>query len=74
MQPFVVPVQPCGAIVEAPDRVDRARSYGLGVGFRIGQDLRLGFNFDKERRLSVLEDRQYNGMKYGASITYGTER
>lgn len=62
------------AIVAAPDRVDRMRSYGLGVGFRMGQDLRLGFNFDKERRLSILEDRQYNGMKYGASITYGIER
>jgi hypothetical protein len=59
------------AIVTAPDRTDRVRSYGLGMGIHMGQDLRLGFNLDKERRTSVLTDRQYEGLKYGTSITYG---
>lgn len=60
-----------GAIVTAPDRTDRVRSWGGGVGIHMGQDLRLGFNLDKERRTSVLTDRQYEGLKYGSSITYG---
>jgi hypothetical protein len=60
-----------GAIVIASGRTDRVRSYGLGVGIHMGQDLRLGFNVDKERRTSVLADREYDGLKYGSSITYG---
>lgn len=60
-----------GAIVTAPDRTDRVRSWGGGVGIHMGQDLRLGFNLDKERRKSVLTDRQYEGLKYGTSVTYG---
>ena len=59
-----------GATVTAPDRTDRVRSYGAGVGFRLGQELRLGFNLDRERRTSALADRQYEGLKYGTSVTY----
>jgi hypothetical protein len=60
-----------GANVEAPDRTDRVKTYGGGVGYRLGQSLRLGFNVDKERRTSVVADREYRGLKYGTSITYG---
>ena len=60
-----------GAFVAAPDRTDRLRAHGGGLGFHLGQDLRLGFNIDKERRTSVLTDRQYDGLKYGTSLTYG---
>jgi hypothetical protein len=59
------------ALVTTPDRTDRVRSYGVGFGFHLGQELRLGFNVDKERRTSVLPDRQFEGLKYGSSITYG---
>ena len=59
------------AIVIAPDRTDRVKSYGGGVGIHMGQTLRLGFSIDKERRTSVLPGRQYEGLKYGSSITYG---
>jgi len=59
------------AVVIAPNRTDRVRSYGGGLGIHMGQTLRVGFNVDKERRSSVLADRQYNGLKYGSSITYG---
>ena len=45
--------------------------HGVGVGFRLGKELRLGFNIDKERRTSVLPDREYSGLKYGMSLTYG---
>jgi len=60
-----------GAPVAMPDRTDHLRAQGGGVGFRLGQDLRLGFNIDKERRTSVLTHRQYHGLKYGTSLTYG---
>ena len=60
-----------GTTVAAPDRTDRIRNYGGGVGVRMGEELRLGFNIDNERRTSVLEDREYKGLRYGVSITYG---
>jgi hypothetical protein len=60
-----------GASVASPDRTDRVRSYGAGAGFRLSEDLRLGFDIDRDRRTSVLPDREYSGLKYGASLTYG---
>ncbi len=60
-----------GASVSAPDRTDRVRSYGGGVGYRMGRVFRLGFNIDQERRTSVVPDRQYEGLRSGTSITYG---
>ena len=51
--------------------MDHVRLYGLGFGTHLGRDLRLGFNIDKERRTSVLTDREYEGLRYGLSLTYG---
>ncbi len=60
-----------GVDVTAPDRIDHVRLYGLGFGTHLGRDLRLGFNVDKERRTSVLTEREYKGLRYGSSLTYG---
>ena len=60
-----------GAVVAAPDRIDHVRLYGLGFGTHLGRDLRLGLNIDKERRTSVLTEREYKGLRYGLSLTYG---
>jgi hypothetical protein len=60
-----------GALVTDRFRTDRIRTYGFGVGVHLGQELRLGFNVDRERRTSVLADRQYKGLRYGSSLTYG---
>ena len=60
-----------GAIIPVPDRVDYVRSYGGGLGYHLGNDLRIGINVDQQRRRSELEIRQYNDLKYGTSITYG---
>lgn len=60
-----------GAVVAAPDRMDHVRLYGGGVGTHVGRDLRLGFNIDKVRRTSVLTEREYEGLRYGLSLTYG---
>jgi hypothetical protein len=53
------------------DRVDRVRTLGVGVGYHLGKDLRLGFNLDHSRRVSELERRRYSGLKFGTAVTYG---
>jgi hypothetical protein len=53
------------------NRVDRFRTYGAGVGYHIGRNLRVGFNVDRQARTSELADRAYDGLRYGASLTYG---
>jgi hypothetical protein len=60
-----------GASVPAPDRTDRITSYGGGVGYRMGRDVRIGFNIDKQRRQSAVDTRQYDGLRYGFAVTYG---
>jgi hypothetical protein len=60
-----------GADVAVTDRVDHQRNYGGGVGYRLGRDLRLGFNVDRLRRESELPAHQYSGLRYGFTMTYG---
>jgi putative beta-barrel porin BBP2 len=60
-----------GAIVLDPNRTDRVRSYGGGVGYHIGSDLRVGVNLDRQQRLSDVTSRRYDGLRFGASVTYG---
>lgn len=60
-----------GAAVEVADRSDHVNSYGAGVGFHMGKDLRLAFNVDKVNRDSSLADRQYDNFKFGTALTYG---
>lgn len=61
-----------GAVVEVPDRTDRVRSFGIGAGYRIGTDKRLGFTVDRQRRSSGIDGRAYTGFRYGMSVTYET--
>lgn len=60
-----------GADVAVTDRVDHVRNYGGGMGYRLGRDLRLGFNVDRSRRESELPSHQYGGLRYGFTMTYG---
>jgi hypothetical protein len=60
-----------GASPEVTDRNDRIRSYGGGVGYWLGRDLRLAFNVDQQKRVSDIDDREYEGLRYGISATYG---
>jgi Putative beta-barrel porin 2 len=60
-----------GASVAAPDRTDHVRSFGGGVGYRIGRDVRIGFNIDKQRRESAVDSKTYDNLRYGFSVTYG---
>jgi Putative beta-barrel porin 2 len=60
-----------GADVPVANRVDTVHVYGGGVGYRIGKTFRVGFNVDQQRRDSHVPLRQYDGLRYGTSITYG---
>jgi hypothetical protein len=60
-----------GVVVQAPNRVDRVQMYGVGVGYRLGRDLRFGVNIDEQKRQSVVNILQYDGLRYGVAITYG---
>lgn len=60
-----------GAAVEVTDRVDRVRSYGGGLGYHLGKELRLGVNVDSYQRSSGVLSRQYDDLRIGSSLTYG---
>jgi hypothetical protein len=60
-----------GASVAAPNRTDHVMSYGGGIGYHMGRDVRIGFNIDKQQRDSAVDSKQYNGLRYGVSVTYG---
>lgn len=60
-----------GAQVAVSDRVDHVRTYGGGLGYRMGRDLRIGFNVDQQHRSSEIDRRQYDGLRYGIAVTYG---
>lgn len=59
------------AAVAVTNRTDHVRIYGGGVGLHMGRDLRLGFNVDRENRISDVASREYKGLRYGTAITYG---
>ncbi len=50
---------------------DKIRSYRGGVGYHLGQDLRVGVTIEKQKRISDLPIRSFNGLRIGASVTYG---
>lgn len=61
-----------GAPVSFKDRVDRVTAFGAGVGYHMGRDLRIGFNLDKQERESAVDTKQYDGLRYGFTVTYGS--
>ena len=60
-----------GAVVAVLERADHVHTYGGGIGYHIGRDIRIGFNIDHYGRTSPITFRQYNGLTYGTSVTYG---
>jgi hypothetical protein len=60
------------AVAAATERTDIIRQYGGGVGYRVGQTLRLGFDAMYYRRhSSELSQRDFKGLRFGASVSYG---
>ena len=60
-----------GAVVAVSDRADYVHSYGGGIGYHLGGDIRIGFNVDQAHRTSAVSARQYDDLRYGAAVTYG---
>ena len=56
--------------VTAAGRVDRYNTFGGGIGYRVGKDIRVGFNVDYFRRESVFYAQDFEGLRAGAAVTY----
>lgn len=55
-----------------PERIDRPWYAGAGVGYRVGETLRLGFDVNYYRRtMGLAAGRDYSGLRIGGSLTYG---
>jgi O-antigen ligase len=63
--------RPAAGSVGLPNRLDRFELLGTGFGYRLGRDMRLGFDVDRERRTSPIQQRTFLGYRSGVSITYG---
>lgn len=60
-----------GATVAVADRTDDVRTLGVGFGYHVGSDLRIGFNVDRSRRDTDLVGHRYEGYTAGMSVIYG---
>ena len=57
------------------ERTDRGKLLGGGIGWRVGEHLRLGVNVDYvERRSDTAVMRSYDRVRTGISVTYGTKQ
>jgi hypothetical protein len=52
-------------------RVDHAWLAGVGVGRRLGSDIRVGVDVNHVTRRSTSASRRYSGVRAGGSVTYG---
>lgn len=57
---------------DAPSRADRVMQYGLGFGYRLRIDVRIGVSVNYESRQSPEPGRTYSGYSVGGSFTYGS--
>jgi hypothetical protein len=56
------------------DRVDRGHIYGGGLGYRLNETTRIGFNVAQTKRESSALLRSFEGTRAFASITYGIQQ
>src|SRR5262249_4481805 len=59
-----------GIVAPLPSQAHEVNSFGGGVGYHVGESLRVGFNADMIRRISADPSREYERPTYGASVTY----
>jgi hypothetical protein len=52
-------------------RTDFISRFGGGVGYVVGDSVRVSFDVHSFYRSSVLEDREYGGLRAGVSVIYG---
>jgi len=61
-----------GTAVAVSNRTDRLNLVGIGAGYRMGTDKRLGFTLDRQHRTSTVRGRTFTGLRFGLSLTYET--
>ncbi|MGH9254631.1 MAG: hypothetical protein ACRD3C_08685 [Vicinamibacterales bacterium] len=54
------------------NRTDRVRAFSIGAGYRLGADKRVGFTIERQKRTSSVDAHEYNGLRFGMSLTYET--
>jgi hypothetical protein len=54
------------------ERLERGSTYGLGIARRLGDDFRVGIDVDYVDRQSGVSGRNYDGLRFGGSIAYGS--
>lgn len=52
-------------------RRDEVWTYGGGPSYRLGQNVRASLDIERQARYSPLVDRDYSGLRYGVTVTYG---
>ena len=57
--------------VDTTDRFDRVHTFGGGIGYHLSNGTRIGFNVDWQHRASPFASREYHGLTFGTSVTYG---
>jgi hypothetical protein len=55
-------------------RKDHGWRYGAGLGYRLGEYIRLGFDVDRFERQSDITARRYDSWRAGGSLTYGIKQ
>ena len=60
--------------VSIASRTDHGSQYGGGLGYRLGTTFRLGFDAVYYRRQSALQSRDYSGVRFGGSLSYGLQQ
>jgi hypothetical protein len=58
-------------IIDPLDRRDFVGRWGGGVGYNLGEQVRIGFNVQSFYRSSDVPGREYGGLRAGLSVTYG---
>jgi hypothetical protein len=53
------------------NRPDRTRLYGAGIGYHMGEDIRIGVNIDQQKRTSPIGGHSYEGLRVWTAVTYG---
>ena len=59
------------ALAAIDERTDSIGRYGGGVGYTIGEGLRVGFDVQSFYRSSPIRSREYGNVRAGLSVTYG---
>ncbi len=54
------------------ERRDLMSNWGLGLGRHLSGGVRVGFDADYLRRVSVIDGRGFHGFRFGGSVTYGS--